>query len=292
MIQNRFKFKRIFDYLNYFSFRLKNYYQIYQLRYKFSLELLLNKYLANYKNVVLPFKKTLPLIKYDNNPILKEGNPGDWDEAGIYEPCILNNGNQFFLYYESRTYSENYDWQIGMAIADKITGPWKKHPENPILRYTSQKGDFDCYYIADPCVIYKDGKYHMWFDMHDGKTTRIGKAYSNDGIHWEKVKRDDKTAIILDLGQKNQWDRDEVHCPEVYLWNNKFHILYGAKGVGNFDYDTGLAIQEDTEGEMFYKWSRVTTDEMLKKKFNYITIASGSYYKWNNYCWHYSYKLR
>ncbi|KKN02559.1 hypothetical protein LCGC14_1116490 [marine sediment metagenome] len=258
--------KKFFSYLNYYSFKIGKFKKLNLLRNELSLELLLNKHLANYRNIISPFKETLPLIKYKKNPILTAGNPGDWDEAGIYEPYILYNGKNYLLYYESRTYFKKMDWQIGVAIAEKIIGPWEKHPDNPILRYTLNEGDYDKQYVADPCVIYHNGKYHMWFDMHDSKTSRIGKAYSSDGIIWEKYKKDGKTAAVLDLGKKNQWDGDYVHCPEIYLWNDKFHILYGAKGVGHLDYDTGLAIQKDDKGELFYKWGQVTTDEMLGKK--------------------------
>jgi len=94
-----------------------------------------------------------------------------WDEAGIYEPFLLFNGSKFFLYYESYSYKKPFKWQIGVASADNITGPWIKHPNNPILRYTIQEGDFDKQYVADPYVLYLNGKYQMWFDMHDGKTT-------------------------------------------------------------------------------------------------------------------------
>ncbi|MFX1464698.1 MAG: hypothetical protein ACFFBF_16900, partial [Promethearchaeota archaeon] len=175
-------------------------------------------------------------------------------------------GSKYLLYYESRTYSKHLDWQIGVATANKITGPWRKYEGNPILKYTSQVGDFDKQYVADPCVLYHKDKYHMWFDMHDGNTTRIGKAYSSDGLNWKKYKSEGKTTIILDLGKKSQWDREYVHCPEVYLWNNRFHMLYGAKGIGHFDYDTGLAIQSNDYEEKFYKWGQITTDEMLGKR--------------------------
>jgi len=257
--------KRFIGYLNYYGFKISKFKKLYHLRNELSLELLLNKHLANYKNIILHFKKALPLIKYNKNPILKAGNPGEWDEAGIYEPFIMFNGSKYLLYYESRTYSKHMDWQIGVAMANKITGPWKKHPNNPILKFTSQDGDFDKDYIADPCVVYHNGKYHMWFDMYNGKTTRIGKAYSSDGITWEKYQINRRTAVILDLGKDSQWDGNIVHCPEVYLWNNRFHMLYGAKGRGHFDYDTGLAIQSDNNGEIFYKWGQITTDEMLGK---------------------------
>lgn len=250
---------------NLLTFEFKKLHQKFKYRRKFVSQLLINKYIANYKNIIIPFKEKLPLIKYFANPILEEGKLGEWDETGVGEPFILFNGKQYFLYYESCTNSKEKDWQIGVAIAEKISGPWKKHPENPILRYTNKDGDYDKQCVADPCIIYYNGKYHMFFDMFDGKTWRIGKAYSSDGITWKKLKKNGKTSIILDISKKDQWDNKIIHCPEVYLWNNRFHMLYGAVGTGHFDYDTGLAIQIDENGEIFKKICQVTNDEMFDK---------------------------
>ncbi|MFX1256848.1 MAG: family 43 glycosylhydrolase [Promethearchaeota archaeon] len=258
-------FKKFSNILDDFLFKFTRFRQILKLRNQNSLELVLNKYIANQKNIINPFKRALPLTKYSENPILREGNSGDWDEIGIKEPYILYNNKEFFLYYESCTNSNEKDWQIGVATAKKITGPWIKHPNNPILRYTNRKGDYDKQCVADPCVIFHGGKYHMWFDMYDGRKWRIGKAYSNDGINWEKLKKDGKTRIILNVGKKCEWDSKFIHCPEVYLWNNRFYMLYGAVGTGHIDYDTGLAIQNDKKGEIFKKWGQVTSDEMFGK---------------------------
>ena len=263
MLKYRIFQQKFVDFLNYFLFKLKNFHQLYHLRNKIPINQILNKYYINYKNIVLPFKENLPLIKYDKNPILREGEPGEWDEYGIGEPYILYDGKIYFLYYESKTNVKKNNWQIGVATANNITGPWKKHPSNPILRYTSNKGDNDMQCVADPCVLYHNGKYQMWFDMFDGKTWRIGKTYSDDGIHWDKVKKGDNTTIILDIGKKKDWDDKLVHCPEVFLWNNKFHMLYGAIGTGHLEYDTGLAIQTDKKGERFKKWGQVTNDGMI-----------------------------
>ncbi|MHA1253773.1 MAG: hypothetical protein ACTSRP_27655, partial [Candidatus Helarchaeota archaeon] len=183
--------------------------------------------------------------------MLKEGKKGEWDETGIFEPFIFYDGKRYLLYYESETYSSEKDWQIGLAISNKIDGPWTKYSKNPILRYTEKEGDFDKQAIADPAVIFYKGKYHMFFDMFDGETWRIGKAYSDDGIHWKKLKENGKTKAILDISPKGNWDDKHLHCPEIFLWNNKIHLLYGAIGTGHLEYNTGLAIQIDKKGEKF-----------------------------------------
>jgi len=53
-------FKRVSYYLNYFFLKIKKFRLIYRLRNEFSLELLLNKYIINRRNVIEPFNKALP----------------------------------------------------------------------------------------------------------------------------------------------------------------------------------------------------------------------------------------
>ncbi|MFX1443308.1 MAG: hypothetical protein ACFFHV_07845 [Promethearchaeota archaeon] len=267
--------KNIANIFKYLIFKVKKYHTIYNLREQISLEVLINKYKANYENIIIPFKEALYLTKYTGNPILEGGKSGEWDETGIFQPFLFYNGQKYFLYYESERLSKARNWQIGLATAEKITGPWKKHPDNPILKYTGNEGDFDKVCIADPAVVKYNNRYHMFFDMFDGKTWRIGKAYSDNGIKWEKLRKNGRTAIILDIGGKNQWDNKMIHCPEVYLWNNKLHMLYGAQGTGHIDFDTGLAIQVDENGDKFEKWGQVTADDMFENSVTVSRLQAG-----------------
>ncbi|MFX1501757.1 MAG: hypothetical protein ACFFDH_12400 [Promethearchaeota archaeon] len=267
--------KGLLNAFNFFYFRLGKFYQVFKLRNEISLESITNKYISNCNSIIKPFKKSIDISKYENNPILKGGKSRDWDEAGIREPNIIYDGKKYLLYYESRTYQKKKDWQIGVATAPDIIGPWKKYPKNPILKYTGRNNEPDKECIADPCVIYQNGKYHMWFDMFDGETWRIGKAYSNDGLNWKKVIEDGKTKIILDVGDKSEWDHKMIHCPEVFIWENKFHLLYGAQGIHHIDYNTGLAIQVDNKGEEFKKWGQVITDDIFESNIYTSRLQSG-----------------
>jgi hypothetical protein len=258
-----FFIQNLTNYYNYLLLKSGSFKQYYQIRKQVSLNQVFSKYLNNYKSINLPFNKALPLVKYEHNPILKAGNPGDWDESGIFEPFFLFDGSKFFCYYESETKSKKKDWQIGVATASKITGPWKKYSKNPILSYTGIEGDYDMQCIADPSVIYRNSTYEMWYDMFDGEIWRIGKATSNDGLNWNKIKKLGKTAISIDIGEAGKWDDEMVHCPEVYLWQDNVHVIYGAQGEGHFEYDSGLAIQEDENAEKLKKWGQVTNDGML-----------------------------
>lgn len=98
---------------------------------------------------------------------------------------------------------------------------------------------------ASPDVIYKNGKYHMFFCYRGGKDYRgkengyrIGYASSLDLINWKR--NDDFVGIdVSDEG----WDAEMISYPHVFELNNQLHMFYLGNGVGHEGF--GWATLED-----------------------------------------------
>ena len=95
---------------------------------------------------------------------------------------------------------------------------------------------------GSPDVIFRNGKYHMFFDYWDPNTFRktksrkIGYAYSPDLINWM---RDDSRAGI-DVSEKpNAFDNEMVAYPHVFELNKEVYMLYLGNEVGRYGF--GLA---------------------------------------------------
>jgi len=72
--------------------------------------------------------------KYDGNPILKPGKPGDWDSCRVDDACLIVRGGKYWLYYKGRQLGLSpAETKMGLAIADSPTGLYIKHPSNPVL---------------------------------------------------------------------------------------------------------------------------------------------------------------
>ena len=87
---------------------------------------------------------------------------------------------------------------------------------------------------ASPDVIYKNGKYHMFFCYRGGKDYRgkengyrIGYASSIDLINWE---RNDE-YVGIDVSEEG-WDAEMISYPHVFELNNQLHMFYLGNGVG------------------------------------------------------------
>jgi hypothetical protein len=127
-------------------------------------------------------------------------------------------------------------YKIRMATSqDGIT--WNKYNKDLIENILSEKEA-----QASPDVIYKNGKYHMFFcyrqasdyRRNKARSYRIGYAYSYDLKTW---KRDDSKAGI-DISE-NGFDCEMVAYPHVFELNNAIYLFYLGNQVGKYGF--GLA---------------------------------------------------
>lgn len=101
---------------------------------------------------------------------------------------------------------------------------------------------------ALPTVFYRGGTYHMYFcyrqahgfRKQSNNAYRIGYAYSNDLINWE---RDDSKAGI-DVSEDG-WDSQMQCYPHTFQLDEKIYMLYNGNEFGRLGF--GLAVLDETE---------------------------------------------
>jgi len=99
---------------------------------------------------------------------------------------------------------------------------------------------------ALPTVFHRDGTYHMYFcyrqahgfRKQSNNAYRIGYAYSNDLINWE---RDDSKAGI-DVSEDG-WDSQMQCYPHTFQADGKDYMLYNGNEFGRFGF--GLAVLDE-----------------------------------------------
>lgn len=87
--------------------------------------------------------------------------------------------DKWYAFYDGHNHIPKSGWPTGMAIADKLEGPWKRMPKkfNPVPIVDE--------FMENPVVSrLKDGRYLAVFDSFGDQ--EIGYSTSKDGIHWEK----------------------------------------------------------------------------------------------------------
>lgn len=125
------------------------------------------------------------------------GPSGSFDDRAVFTPEIFTHQGKFYLVYQvvKAPYVVRVKNQVAMAVADSPAGPWKKLPK-PILSPADngqwlgdeedrfrviEKGDFDSHKVHDPCLMYYQGKFFLYY-----KGERMGEEMNFGGreIKW------------------------------------------------------------------------------------------------------------
>lgn len=107
---------------------------------------------------------------------LPKGKPGTWEGASVFTPNILVAEGRYWLFYTgtSRPFQKGKfspDSKIGIAVSDSPDGPWQKLENNPALKNSENKNEFDSHLVDDACLIVRDKKYWLFY-----KGRQLGKS--------------------------------------------------------------------------------------------------------------------
>ena len=132
----------------------------------------------------------------DEEPVLKPGAAGDWDEKQVLAPHVLKTDSGYIMYYSGVGASGTQ--QIGMATSkdgihwtkynDSATTD-KPYAESDPVFQPGEKGTWDAAWVHQPRVFQTvDGWAMVYRGVSDrnGANMKRGLATSQDGIHWER----------------------------------------------------------------------------------------------------------
>ena len=98
-------------------------------------------------------------------------------------------------------------------------------------------GDFDDEHVYYSSVLYRSGRFFLYYSGHDGSNIRLGLAISKDGVTFVKK------GVVVPLGASGDFDDVGVYNPSVLYRSGRFFLYYG--GYDGSNYRLGLAISKD-----------------------------------------------
>ncbi len=150
----------------------------------------------------------------DELPILQSGN--FWD--GMISPqSVLEINGLYFLYYSGRNYNES-NYSIGLAISQDGKS-WEKYTNNPIITASQSWEGLGTYY---PEVhVLENGLFEMYYMNAFTYLSSFGRAYSSNGIDWEK----DPLNPYLTLESLLDVNLDKIAYPR-FIQKENTDLLY------------------------------------------------------------------
>lgn len=183
-----------------------------------------------------------PWERIGNTPLVDiSRDKSKWDSYITTNPAFLKHPNgQCWLYY--RTWDRHNDnlRKVGLAIADQVTGPYRKHPENPLVDFSAKRAKVirevvEGNQVEDPYVFMDNNEFHMLlkdFGMIDHRSGL--HLRSSDGIHW------DHERLMIGYRRSNYYFKGPTHRferPQLLMRNKQPEYLFlglrGGKGPGS-----------------------------------------------------------
>jgi len=126
-----------------------------------------------------------PWTKSEKNPILRiSGKPGSWNATHASNPALVRHPDgRFLIYYKGISDAKPALRTIGVAVADKIEGPYRDHKDNPLISYIDRGGD-----VEDPHAFYYKDRFYLIMEdrmgvaMGDAAPPKPGAPHSAGGV--------------------------------------------------------------------------------------------------------------
>lgn len=162
-----------------------------------------------------PYKDVEIILQPDQNSQKWEGQQAV-DSFNPYKA-----GDKWYGFYGGHYHKPRGPWPVGLAVADKLSGPWKRMPEgfNPVPIVKT--------FIENPIVTQlPDGRYLAIFDSLGPR--EIGYSISKDGTTWPL-----ETRLTAQTGD-NSWAGTGDHDMRTALCairedDGTFTVIYTAK---------------------------------------------------------------
>ncbi len=200
-----------------------------------------------------PFRRVGEGPIFDVNP-----EKPAWDDYIVVNPALLKHPNgQFWLYYKAWDQHQEFPEsqrrkrrkglrKLGLAVADRIEGPYRRHPQNPIVDF-HRLGQV---WLEDPYVFMEGDKFYMIARDMYYYNTQVGLLFeSDDGVHWSKPKVGYKRASEYFGHDVLRYKNERFERPQVLVRDGHPAYLYCAFG-NRRNYSTGVVFKVRPKSEI------------------------------------------
>jgi len=175
--------------------------------------------------VDLDRKNLFNIINVSNEPILKLGKKGCFDEFGTYPISVIKENNEYIAFYAgwTRCVSVPFNTAIGMARSCDNGVTFQKLGDGPVLSYSPDEPFLisgpkirkfeDIYYL-----FYISGKEWLSINGKSEMVLKIRLATSQDGLNWNKI----NSNLITESFDLNE----SQASPDVFYSNGIYHMFF------------------------------------------------------------------
>jgi predicted GH43/DUF377 family glycosyl hydrolase len=175
--------------------------------------------------------------KHPNNPVLKIGAAGKWDDKHLTAPFVMRDGTVFKMWYRGE--SAQFTGKGSTGYAESPDGiNWERYSGNPV--FGPAPSGWDSRSLSIYPILRREGKYEGWYAGSDGSTSQLGYVTSLDGINWQRYPNNP----VMSPTRNNSWDGEQISSPFVLFEKNVYKMWYS--GFGSSGWRIGYATSQTT----------------------------------------------
>jgi hypothetical protein len=183
------------------------------------------QYVSHSAYVDLNRKNLFEIISVSENPVLKLGELGTFDEFGTYPVSVIKYNNEIRAYYAGWTRCESvpFNVAIGFGISNDDGKTFDKPGNGPVLSYSVDEP----FILSGPKIRRFNDQWYLFYIagkkwiLDNGKPEpvyTIRMATSADGLNWIKENKD----LISYKVEENEAQAS----PDVFFYQGKYHMFF------------------------------------------------------------------
>jgi beta-xylosidase len=157
-----------------------------------------------------------------------------WARRAMWAPAVVEKGGKYYFFFGANDIQNDKELGgIGVAVADKPSGPFKDHLGKPLIdKFQNGAQPIDQFVFKD-----KDGSYYMFY----GGWRHCNVAKLNDSFTGFTPFADGNTF-------KEITPEGYVEGPFMFMHNNKYYFMWSEGGWTGPDYSVAYAIADSPFG--------------------------------------------
>jgi hypothetical protein len=165
-------------------------------------------------------------IAVSDEPVLAPGERGAFDDSGCSMGCLVQNGEETWLYYLGWNLNVTVPWHNSIGLAVRRTGQtrFERYSAAPVLDRSTD----DPLTVSYPWILREGGVWRMWYGSHvhwGGEHEFLHElryAESSDGVQWQPQ----RGALHLPM-DANEYAPSK---PSVLRLGETYHMWFSNRG--------------------------------------------------------------
>lgn len=157
-----------------------------------------------------------------------------WAKRAMWAPAIVEKNNKYYLFFSANDIQNDNEYGgIGVAVADKPSGPFKDHLGKPLIdKFHNGAQPIDQFVFKD-----KDGQYYIIY---------------GGWRHCNIAKLNDDFTAVLPFDDSTEYKEitpeGYVEGPVMFIKDSKYYFMWSEGGWTGPDYSVAYAISDKLTG--------------------------------------------